>query len=275
MLVPLDTKYKSITVMPKDRYSRIMCLLYTPDLIIDTGNPISKLIRWDVGKETLKIFKRLVKLNPSASIHGSEYPISGYTPLSDAAEEGSTEWVKILLKHGANPNVCDSTDRYRFSPLNISVSRLRIEIIKILMKAGANPLLEGTDSPLNTALWIYNQKKKQGSIEDVRIALEIIKYLLKPSTDYDIFTDIPFNFIARFNDADVNKLYCQQYNLYLKRLFDNEVTGTSKAGLRLGIRANEALRIVRMNHYANEIKGKTADFKTRLAAAAEAQRANS
>jgi hypothetical protein len=257
-----------------------MCLLYTPGLIIYTGNPISKLIRWDVGKETLKIFKRLVKLNPSASIHGSEYPIPGYTPLSCAAEEGSTEWVKILLKHGANPNVCNNTDRYRFSPLNTSVSRQRIEIVKILMKAGANPLLEGTDSPLYTALWIYNQKKEHGSIEDVRIALEIIKYLLKPSTDYDIFTDIPFNLIARFNDADVNKLYCQQYNLYLKRLFDNEVTGTSKAGLRLGIRANEALRIVRMNHYANEIKGKTAAFKTRLAAAAaaaaaEAQRANS
>jgi ankyrin repeat protein len=65
------------------------------------------------------------------------------TPLMVAADDNDLQAVRVLLKHGANPNLRGG--RYDFSPLRIAVMRAmnkgrpdQLEVVKALIAAGAD-----------------------------------------------------------------------------------------------------------------------------------------
>ena len=82
---------------------------------------------------------------------------SGMTPLIGACYRGNLDFVKLLLRHHANPNAQRSESSFNGwldTPLIASVSTLgvdsRAEIVRVLLAAGADPNLSvpGGESPL-------------------------------------------------------------------------------------------------------------------------------
>ncbi len=55
----------------------------------------------------------------------------GRTPLSRAAEDGKTEIAKILLKHGADPNIKQAM--FGLSPLGVAIHYKRQDIVEAMM----------------------------------------------------------------------------------------------------------------------------------------------
>jgi ankyrin repeat protein len=53
------------------------------------------------------------------------------------------ETVKLLLEHGADPNLVDSNEH--FSALMHAAAEGNLEVVKLLIAAGANPSLKDVD----------------------------------------------------------------------------------------------------------------------------------
>lgn len=87
--------------------------------------------------------KRLLKAHPKLLESKVEY--SGVTPLSCAcmATNDNQEVIKYLIKMGANLN---SRSRSGLSPLHIAAMRGRHEIVRILLAHGADPNLRDNDN---------------------------------------------------------------------------------------------------------------------------------
>ena len=56
------------------------------------------------------------------------------SPLNSAAQDGSTEIVKILLDHGANPNLGDG---WSYNPLSAATQNENLKTMTLLIKRGA------------------------------------------------------------------------------------------------------------------------------------------
>jgi ankyrin repeat protein len=70
---------------------------------------------------------------------GSPEPNLGYTALHYAAEWTNVPAERLLLEHKADPNAASLEGR---TPIMIATGHLGLEFIKILLKAGANPALK-------------------------------------------------------------------------------------------------------------------------------------
>jgi ankyrin repeat protein len=80
-------------------------------------------------------FKRcalLVKQGAQVNAHGK----AGRTALSLAAQWGHVKVCRVLLKHGADANVCDK--EYGFGPLHWAAWMKRSEILEELLNAGVD-----------------------------------------------------------------------------------------------------------------------------------------
>lgn len=75
----------------------------------------------------------------------------GWTPLHDAAIQGNTEIVKLLLEAGANVNAQDKEDLY--TPLHDAARMNHSEIVRLLLACGADTSLKDrwNNTPLNIA----------------------------------------------------------------------------------------------------------------------------
>lgn len=84
-------------------------------------------------------------------------------PLPYAVDQGNIEVVKLLLSHGANPNLGDTTNG---TPLGIAVNYNRTDIMAILIKDGAkvNDQPQGSDY-----LW---QAATDGKVKSVTFLLD-------------------------------------------------------------------------------------------------------
>ena len=87
------------------------------------------------------------------------------TLLHDMAGEGSVEKLKLLLAHGARVDVVD--DEFRSTPLGFAARWGRREIVRLLLEHGADPNVAGASwaTPLAWA----EKKGHRGIAEDLRV----------------------------------------------------------------------------------------------------------
>jgi hypothetical protein len=112
------------------------------------------LLRLAVVNENYTSVKTLLQLGANPNTQDSEY---GASPLIKAAGLGSessiadTSFLKILLKYGGNPNAIEYKTKY--TPLMTACENGSFEYVKILLDAGANInyLSAYGDSPLYCA----------------------------------------------------------------------------------------------------------------------------
>ncbi len=93
----------------------------------------------------LKRVKELLKKDPTLANRVSEYVtyyIGSGSPLKNAAARGDLEIVKLLLEHGADPNLPEEGIAPRGHALHSAVCNGHIEIVKLLLKHGAYPNVE-------------------------------------------------------------------------------------------------------------------------------------
>src|SRR5206468_2004922 len=82
--------------------------------------------------------------NPSAS-HG------GSTGLHAAAQHGHLDTVRLLLRHGADPNAREAGDSTY--PLHWAAANRHIEVVRALLDAGGDVHGIGDDHDLDTIGW--------------------------------------------------------------------------------------------------------------------------
>lgn len=65
----------------------------------------------------------------------------GETPLYQAVDMEQIEHVKLLLKHKADPNLCQTDG---LTPLHIAVNKQNVQIVQCLLSSNANPNMKST-----------------------------------------------------------------------------------------------------------------------------------
>ena len=69
----------------------------------------------------------------------------GYTPLLIASDKGCNEVVKLLLDHGADPNLRRGLNRFedsKYTPLMVSLNSQHFSTALLLLERGADPFLK-------------------------------------------------------------------------------------------------------------------------------------
>lgn len=133
-------------------------------LLVERGAKVN--VRSMLGNTPLMLAARPAKSRHSVELllaHGADVAatnIHGATALMAAAAGGDVESVRLLLKHGANPNEQPGIGEAAFifggarSPLMWAAFRGNVEIMKVLVEAGAEVNAEGSvGTPLSQAAW--------------------------------------------------------------------------------------------------------------------------
>ena len=109
------------------------------------------------GIGDVKRVKQLLKRDSSLANKVSEYVtyyVGSGAPLKNAAAQGHLEIVKLLLKHGADPNLPEEGIAPRGHALYSAVANGYYEIAKLLLEHGAypNPEVESSADALSRAI---------------------------------------------------------------------------------------------------------------------------
>ena len=110
--------------------------------------------------------REILAADPGAANRPSEYvtyyPLSG-TPLRNAAEGGHIGIVRLLLAHGADPNLPEEGIAPRGHALHTAVCRGHREIVELLLAHGAHPNVpvESSADTLSAAI----RRKDEGMVE--------------------------------------------------------------------------------------------------------------
>ncbi|KAK7219292.1 hypothetical protein V2G26_007295 [Clonostachys chloroleuca] len=87
----------------------------------------------------------------------------GRTPLSYAAEKGTTKMVKFFLSHGADPK---SDCRCGLTPLHYATQLEHVDIIQLLLEAGVSPLIPTTKPDPYNEYHFYDSSFGHTPLED-------------------------------------------------------------------------------------------------------------
>jgi uncharacterized protein len=120
----------------------------------------------------LERVRELLDQDPSLANRPSDY-VSYYacsgTPLFNAAAAGHLEIVKLLLEHGADPNLPEEHIAPRGRALHSAVCNGHIEIVKLLLEHGAYPNveIESSADTLSAALGAagYSTERNQAMVD--------------------------------------------------------------------------------------------------------------
>jgi excisionase family DNA binding protein len=89
-----------------------------------------------IWQDSVEMVQRLLefKANPNEQdeiCQGSDGPFGGNTPLHDAVLKGSVKMVKLLLAHGADPDIQNAQ---RLSPLELAKRRDQTHLVSLMEK---------------------------------------------------------------------------------------------------------------------------------------------
>jgi ankyrin repeat protein len=140
-----------VTVTPHDVYKHLVARGATVDLNMAAA-------KGDV-KRVKELLERDPQLANRVSEYGSYYLGCG-APLKNAAATGHIEIVRLLLEHGADPNLPEEGMAPHGHALYAAVTNGHVEIAKLLLENGAypNPEVESSADALTMALGRGDQK---------------------------------------------------------------------------------------------------------------------
>ncbi|XP_046848679.1 transient receptor potential cation channel subfamily A member 1-like isoform X2 [Xenia sp. Carnegie-2017] len=141
----------------------------------------------------------------------------GYTPIHDAAYNGLLESVRILLEHGANPNVFSTSYRTPLYCAVLSQNSDVVELILVHKPALINKVDDTWQTPLHTAA-------KTNSSEVVKCLLNNGAIML---TDKDKST--PLHIAAQHGQLDIVKLLVEHKRSMIDRENDKKRTALLEA----------------------------------------------
>jgi ankyrin repeat protein len=182
-----------------------------------------------VQNNQISVVKKLLLVG--ASVDKADF--EGWTPLMNAAVEGATKLVKLLLQYGADPNIqngrADSSS-YGETALIHAARNGHADIVKLLLSAGADvnvDTLSGV-SALTAAIKAYSRAEQyeglgekvaafdldnsiaQSFTSELRVrSLAVIDALLKNGADIDVQIDrIPLiDLIVEKNNTDLSFVF--------------------------------------------------------------------
>lgn len=140
----------------------------------------------------------------------------GYTALTFAAADGHTEVVRMLLKHGANPNISCLRGE---TPLHCAAAIASCAACRVLVKHKAllDAPCDGGITPLLMAVSrgrIYHQNLEDDSTHvDISSVLATIEFLIDEGADIHFVDDnfrTPLHFAALYGGQDVVKLLLEK-----------------------------------------------------------------
>src|SRR5436190_10050522 len=102
----------------------------------------AKVLALAAGEGKLAAMRPLLDADPSLS--------KDWQPIMDACFNGQVEAARLLLDHGADPNVA-SKSNYRYRPLHRTIERKatvprtgsHVAVVRLLLERGADPLMPG------------------------------------------------------------------------------------------------------------------------------------
>lgn len=94
--------------------------------------------------------------------------VPGPAPLTWAARYGDRETIRLLLEHGAIPNVWQDGDHSTSTPLKIAVTYQGDDVIRLLLEHGADPEFTG-EGERSTALSVAI---RNGSVRSMELLLD-------------------------------------------------------------------------------------------------------
>jgi len=161
LLTKLTTTHTSLLTWPIDSKGDTFLHLAFAGNHVNVINEIVQLPQWEALSLTKNIKTKSTLLS-SISHAGHEalcpfLPIEQLNPshaLHNASAKGHTEFCKVMLKHGANPNIC--VDQNGYSSLSYAAKLKNKALCILLLEHGANPMHKNKNDKTSEALWDNN-----------------------------------------------------------------------------------------------------------------------
>src|SRR5438552_15913039 len=104
------------------------------------------------AKGNVAVLRRLLAKHPGlVRAANPAAPHGGWTGLHAAAQQGRLQAVRLLLKHGADPNAREAGDNTY--PLHWAAANRHIEVVRALLDAGSDVHGIGDDHELDAIGW--------------------------------------------------------------------------------------------------------------------------
>ena len=167
------------------------------------GRKDTTIIVNEMKKQPVKItyLKAVLKKYQKKGYNFNSKYYQGKTLLHYAIEYEHNKLIKVLVKYGCNPDICD--DNFT-SPLHLAITKGNIKAIKLLIKYGADIDICGefVQTPLHLATIIGN--------------LDLVKLLINKGSDYTLVDEHNLSILDYAKDEkNISALYIKDFFVYV------------------------------------------------------------